>query len=158
MDNSRGLSCLEHYTMQQQVEASCSVWVTLLLQARFAPSANLQRRFTHVEDTLHVQHWRHFACAAMETLCMCSNNGLSRLKLACNNMQKHVSQYGLCCCREDLRHLPICSVDPPGCRDIDDALHVRELPNGNIELGVHIADVTNFLMPATAMDDEASVR
>ncbi|KAL3151102.1 hypothetical protein ABBQ38_012969 [Trebouxia sp. C0009 RCD-2024] len=60
--------------------------------------------------------------------------------------------------REDLRHLPICSVDPPGCKDIDDALHVRELPNGNLELGVHIADVTNFLLPVTAMDDEASVR
>ncbi len=61
-------------------------------------------------------------------------------------------------CREDLRHLPICSVDPPGCKDIDDALHVRELPSGNLELGVHIADVTNFLLPMTAMDDEASVR
>lgn len=28
-------------------------------------------------------------------------------------------------CREDLRHLCVCSVDPPGCKDIDDALHVR---------------------------------
>ena len=64
----------------------------------------------------------------------------------------------VCECREDLRHLPICSVDPPGCKDIDDALHVQDLPNGNIELGVHIADVTNFLLPVTAMDDEASIR
>lgn len=30
--------------------------------------------------------------------------------------------------RVDLRHLVVCSVDPPGCRDIDDALHARELP------------------------------
>ena len=30
-----------------------------------------------------------------------------------------------CHCREDLRHLCVCSVDPPGCKDIDDALHVR---------------------------------
>ena len=57
-----------------------------------------------------------------------------------------------------MRHLPICSVDPPGCKDIDDALHVRQLPSGNLELGVHIADVTNFLLPMTAMDDEASIR
>lgn len=46
---------------------------------------------------------------------------------------------GRCCGalprRADLRHLPICSVDPPGCKDIDDALHVRPLPNGNYELG-----------------------
>lgn len=38
--------------------------------------------------------------------------------------------------REDLRHLTVCSVDPPGCTDIDDALHCRELDNGNLE--VHI--------------------
>lgn len=60
--------------------------------------------------------------------------------------------------REDLRHLPICSVDPPGCKDIDDALHIRELPSGNLELGVHIADVTHFLHPGTAMDAEAASR
>lgn len=61
-------------------------------------------------------------------------------------------------CREDLRHLAICSVDPPGCKDIDDALHIRPLPNGHSELGVHIADVTAFLHPGTAMDDEAASR
>lgn len=36
--------------------------------------------------------------------------------------------------RTDLRHLAICSVDPPGCTDIDDALHCRPLLNGNIEV------------------------
>ncbi|GIL78962.1 hypothetical protein Vretifemale_8329 [Volvox reticuliferus] len=60
--------------------------------------------------------------------------------------------------RADLRHLVVASVDPPGCKDIDDALHVRQLPNGNYELGVHIADVTHFLKPGTAMDIEAAQR
>ena len=60
--------------------------------------------------------------------------------------------------REDLRHLPVCSVDPPGCKDIDDALHIRPLPGGALELGVHIADVTHFLAPGTAMDAEAASR
>lgn len=60
--------------------------------------------------------------------------------------------------REDLRQICVCSVDPPGCRDIDDALHARELPNGNWELGVHIADVTHFLEPDGAMDLEAARR
>ncbi|PHH74931.1 hypothetical protein CDD80_2742 [Ophiocordyceps camponoti-rufipedis] len=60
--------------------------------------------------------------------------------------------------REDLRNLLICSIDPVGCQDIDDALHARKLPNGNIEVGVHIADVTHFVKPATAMDTEASIR
>ena len=38
--------------------------------------------------------------------------------------------------RVDLRDLIICSIDPPNCQDIDDALHARPLPNGNIEAGV----------------------
>ena len=40
--------------------------------------------------------------------------------------------------RMDLREKPVCSIDPPGCKDIDDALHAVVLPNGNYELGVHI--------------------
>lgn len=44
------------------------------------------------------------------------------------------------------------------CQDIDDALHARKLPNGNFEVGVHIADVTHFVKPNTAMDDEAKLR
>lgn len=37
--------------------------------------------------------------------------------------------------RKDLRHLPVLSIDPPGCKDIDDALHARPLENGNLEVG-----------------------
>ncbi|KAH8082038.1 3'-5'-exoribonuclease [Aureococcus anophagefferens] len=48
--------------------------------------------------------------------------------------------------RMDLRALDVCSIDPPGCRDIDDALHcVGPLANGNYQVGVHIADVTHFV-------------
>jgi exosome complex exonuclease DIS3/RRP44 len=47
--------------------------------------------------------------------------------------------------REDLRDIPICSVDPPGCTDIDDALHARVLPSGLFEVGVHIADVSFYV-------------
>lgn len=60
--------------------------------------------------------------------------------------------------RRDLRDLLICSIDPPGCVDIDDALHARKLPNGNLEVGVHIADVSHFVKPNNAMDQEASLR
>lgn len=60
--------------------------------------------------------------------------------------------------REDLRGLLICSIDPIGCQDIDDALHSRPLPNGNFEVGVHIADVSHFVRPNNAMDLEASIR
>jgi len=60
--------------------------------------------------------------------------------------------------REDLRHLPVVSIDPPGCRDIDDALHCVRLPNGRLEAGVHIADVTYFVRPDSALDREAAAR
>lgn len=60
--------------------------------------------------------------------------------------------------RKDLRDLLVCSIDPPGCQDIDDALHARALPNGNYEAGVHIADVSHFVKPNNAMDLEAASR
>lgn len=60
--------------------------------------------------------------------------------------------------RRDLRHLDVCSVDPPGCTDIDDALHCRKLENGNLEVGVHIADVSHFIRPGNALDQEAANR
>ena len=54
--------------------------------------------------------------------------------------------------RLDLRDRYICSIDPPGCKDIDDALHCKLLPNGNYELGVHIADVTHYVKPGDEVD------
>ena len=60
--------------------------------------------------------------------------------------------------RLDLRHLPVLSIDPPGCKDIDDALHCTILPNGNYQVGVHIADVTHYVKAGTAIDLEAANR
>ena len=60
--------------------------------------------------------------------------------------------------RLDLRHLPVLSIDPPGCKDIDDALHCTVLPNGNYQVGVHIADVTHYVKAGTAIDLEAANR
>jgi len=60
--------------------------------------------------------------------------------------------------RVDLRHIPVLSIDPPGCKDIDDALHCTELPNGNWQVGVHIADVTHYVEAGTAIDLEAANR
>lgn len=60
--------------------------------------------------------------------------------------------------RTDLRKLPVLSIDPPGCKDIDDALHCISLPNGNLQVGVHIADVTHYVKAGSAMDLEAANR
>ncbi|CEP19826.1 hypothetical protein [Parasitella parasitica] len=69
-------------------------------------------------------------------------------------LDKHLTQEN----RRDFRDLDICSIDPPGCTDIDDALHARILPNGNWEVGVHIADVTYFVKHGMPMDVEAASR
>ncbi|CEP21260.1 dis3 [Cyberlindnera jadinii] len=60
--------------------------------------------------------------------------------------------------RKDFRDKLVCSIDPPGCVDIDDALHAQQLPNGNWEVGVHIADVTHFVKPGTPLDAEGASR
>ncbi|KAH3682629.1 hypothetical protein WICPIJ_006401 [Wickerhamomyces pijperi] len=60
--------------------------------------------------------------------------------------------------RKDFRDKLICSIDPPGCVDIDDALHAKKLPNGNYEVGVHIADVTHFVKAGTPLDAEGASR
>ncbi|KAK6203161.1 exoribonuclease required for 3 end formation of 5.8S rRNA [Scheffersomyces amazonensis] len=60
--------------------------------------------------------------------------------------------------RIDLRDKLVCSIDPPNCVDIDDALHAKRLSNGNYEVGVHIADVTHFVKPNTALDQEGASR
>lgn len=61
--------------------------------------------------------------------------------------------------RLDIRNTHIvCSIDPPGCKDIDDALSARRLENGNVEIGVHIADVSYYVRPGNALDLEAADR
>ncbi|KAL3662621.1 hypothetical protein V7S43_012473 [Phytophthora oleae] len=61
--------------------------------------------------------------------------------------------------RRDLRETHrVFSVDPHGCQDIDDAMSIRRLPNGNVELGVHIADVSYFVEHGSALDLEGRRR
>jgi exoribonuclease R len=54
--------------------------------------------------------------------------------------------------RRDLRGERIFTIDPPTARDLDDAVSVKRLGNGNFEVGVHIADVSFFVAPGTGLD------
>jgi ribonuclease R len=60
--------------------------------------------------------------------------------------------------RRDFRDLPIVTIDGETARDFDDAVLVRRLENGNFELQVHIADVAQYVVPDTALDQEARLR
>jgi ribonuclease R len=60
--------------------------------------------------------------------------------------------------RRDFRGLPIVTIDGETARDFDDAVLVTPLANGNWELQVHIADVSSYVRPGTALDLEARLR
>lgn len=60
--------------------------------------------------------------------------------------------------RRDMREVPTFTIDPTDAKDFDDALSIQYLENGEYEIGVHIADVTHFLRPESALDKEAFSR
>ncbi|MEM8527805.1 MAG: ribonuclease R [Bacteroidota bacterium] len=60
--------------------------------------------------------------------------------------------------RRDMREVPTFTIDPTDAKDFDDALSFQYLENGEYEVGVHIADVTHFIKPETALDREAFSR
>ncbi|MBI2817092.1 MAG: VacB/RNase II family 3'-5' exoribonuclease [Acidobacteria bacterium] len=60
--------------------------------------------------------------------------------------------------RQDFRYLPIVTIDGETARDFDDAVYVERLPNGNYQLQVHIADVSYYVRPGSALDREARLR
>ena len=60
--------------------------------------------------------------------------------------------------REDFREVLTFTIDPKDAKDFDDALSFRKLGNGNWEVGVHIADVTHYVMPEGVIDREAQSR
>lgn len=60
--------------------------------------------------------------------------------------------------RKDFRKVTTFTIDPADAKDYDDALSFRRMRNGNYEVGVHIADVSHYVKPGTAIDREAYER
>jgi ribonuclease R len=60
--------------------------------------------------------------------------------------------------REDLRELITVTIDPDTAKDFDDAISLTKNEDGTYQLGVHIADVSHYVKPGTALDDEARLR
>ncbi|MDG2381207.1 MAG: ribonuclease R [Pirellulaceae bacterium] len=60
--------------------------------------------------------------------------------------------------RTDLTATTVITIDPADARDFDDAISLEKLENGHFRLGVHIADVSHFVKPNTALDREARDR
>ena len=60
--------------------------------------------------------------------------------------------------RRDFRKILTFTIDPHDAKDFDDAISYKILDNGNVEVGVHIADVSHYVKPATALELEAFER
>ncbi|MEM6320570.1 MAG: ribonuclease R [Bacteroidota bacterium] len=60
--------------------------------------------------------------------------------------------------RRDMRHIATFTIDPVDAKDFDDALSIEYFDDGSCEIGIHIADVTHYLKPKTALDKEAYLR
>lgn len=60
--------------------------------------------------------------------------------------------------RKDFREILTFTIDPIDAKDFDDAISFRYLHNGNYEIGIHIADVTHYVLPGTSLDNEAYER
>lgn len=60
--------------------------------------------------------------------------------------------------REDMREVLTFTIDPVDAKDFDDAISIRKLKNDDYEVGVHIADVSHYVQPDTALDTEALSR
>jgi ribonuclease R len=60
--------------------------------------------------------------------------------------------------RRDFRDVPTFTIDPEDAKDFDDALSLTKLPNGNMEVGVHIADVTHYVRPGSVIEKTAEER
>jgi ribonuclease R len=72
-------------------------------------------------------------------------------------LQQHISREEVSK-RKDYRDILTFTIDPVDAKDFDDAISIRNLDNGNYEIGVHIADVSHFVKPGTLLDKVAYER
>ncbi len=80
-----------------------------------------------------------------------------QIEAAAEKIQAEITP-GEIAARRDFRDIPTFTIDPEDARDFDDALSLRKLPDGNVEVGVHIADVTHYIRPGSVIEKVAQER
>lgn len=112
-------------------------------------SAEMEPELRAVLEHFSVDYYDTPWQSVLSTPESCADNPLFSIETAYQDLKN-----GL---REDLRGLTVCSIDPQGCTDIDDALHC-EYRDGYIEVGVHIADVSLYVHEGSVLDKVARDR
>lgn len=99
-----------------------------------------------------------------ETIAACVENGIDIQDFK-NDVYEYLKQFDNWSIpndeiakRKDLRMHRVFSIDPQSAKDLDDAVSIQALPNGQFEIGIHIADVSYFVDANTALDLEAKQR
>jgi len=89
---------------------------------------------------------------------MCATSNWSSYKKIDRNLSFKDYMVDLTSDRTHIINQNIYSIDPPGCTDIDDALHIRQISNTHVEIGIHIADVSSYIGVNSVLDKELAIR
>ena len=107
----------------------------------------ITRVFNHKDDPDQDILWEAFKCGIDDQFSSKSLEQVERIPTSVLDSDK----IG----REDLTSWKIFTIDGADTKDIDDALSCRKLPNGNYEVGVHIADVSHYIPENSPLDKDA---
>ena len=108
------------------------------------------RTFNHKDDPDEDILWEAFKCGIDYKF---SDAALEQLEKIPDDV-RDIDRIG----REDLTNLEVFTIDGKDTKDIDDALSCVQLDNGNYEIGVHIADVSNYILENSPLDKDAYKR
>ena len=108
------------------------------------------RVFNHKDDPLEDILWEAFKCGIDDKFSKASLEQASSMRQVVLDSDR----IG----REDLTSWEIFTIDGIDTKDIDDALSCQRLENGNYQIGVHIADVSNYVLPSSPLDRDAYKR
>ena len=108
------------------------------------------RVFNHKDDPLEDILWEAFKCGIDDKFSKASLEQASSMRQVVLDSDR----VG----REDLTNWEVFTIDGIDTKDIDDALSCQRLDNGNYQIGVHIADVSNYVLPSSPLDRDAYKR
>lgn len=138
-----------------------AIQVTKTINPEGFPRTEVSRTFFGHVEKIFGKHGEHNV--EMEAIVASAGFEIGHSKAVEDDAARSVREHGSITeeeltSRRDMRDVWTCTIDPVDAKDFDDALSYRILPNGNAEIGIHIADVSHFVREKTVLDTEARKR